>query len=882
MKLSGCLLFLTPLLLASSFLPPPVHANRPLVLVRDQEAQSTVVLGDDRLLQRTSRLATMDRTNRTRSYPVPLLTVAAEYLAETLNEMAGIHDSNAEVKVVSTIEEASTPVRILLGGAAIEEYNLYEEAEAIPYMGFVYRTEGNDLLIYGSSVKGTANGIYSFLQDQLGVRWFGPGQLFTVVPERETIEINPVESMEAPDFTGRFSALGLYTHPVGEWKHHMRLAETIHFGAVPFYNHSHNFRQMFPPSEYEDRPELYALRGGRRHMGPGAFGLCYSNPDVVEIATEAAKEYFRGGDHRHSFSLGIHDGAAFCECEECAKLQPERTFRGARVASDMYFHFVNEVARRVGEEFPDRYLGLIAYNDVTAPPLGEVEPNVFAVIVSDVSEYYDPAFREMDMENVRAWQEKDIYLGMYYYTGLAKLVPGYFPRMLGEVLQDRKDRNFVAMYTEAHPGWPWTGPMHYVQARLWWDADLDVDELLTDYFETLYGPAAPYMQELFDLFEEIHTRPRTGGFLYEHYNFAQFRPYTGEDLARMRELIAGAHGAIEELSIGRGGRENLESQRLAYVTDGLRVFLEMLEGVVLARDLEELDLDQGFVRVDDVEVMEILWQIDRINQLLDNHIQTYREAIITDTTHSNRFLNDTATPVRNLWNRYLTEATGTTLAALYRNRNLFGSRAAAAMQERIEQFISDPAARALFMVETGQAELGPNLATVNPGFEEVDMDGVPLEWSLTSERDRDEGYVFDTVEHDQVTREFGRYSGRMRGITRRGYYLTAARGIEGGQPYLIEVDAKLLLPGDRRDLLSGEVYLRVEWSGRVDGSVQVIRGEHRYEQRLQEVNEWERLRVAAIAPEGANTARVFLRVENQRGEEEAWFDNLSVRMINMP
>lgn len=879
-KSTACL---TALLILWS-LPSPADAQEPLVLVRDQEAQATVVRGDDAQLLRTSRLVTMtNRIRRTHSYPVPLLTEAANYLAETLNEMAGITDADEEVKVVSTIAEAQTPVRILLGGAAIEEYDLHEEAAEIPYMGFVYRTEGNDLLIFGSSVKGTANGIYSFLQDQLGVRWFGPGELFTVVPERETIEVNRVESVEAPDFTGRFSAIGLYTHPVGAWKHRMRLAETFHDGAVPFYYHSHNFRGMFPPSEFEDRPELYAMRGGRRHMGPGAFGLCYSNPEVVEIATEAAKEYFRGGEHRHSFSLGIHDGAAYCECEECAKLQPERTFRNARVASDMYFHFVNEVARRVAEEFPDRRLGLIAYNDVTAPPLGDIEPNVFAVMVSDVSEYFDPAFREQDMEIVKAWQEKGIDMGMYYYTGLAKLVPAYFPRMLGEQLQDRKDRGYVVLYTEAHPGWPWTGPMHYVQARLWWDADLDVDELLTDYFQTLYGPAAPYMQELFDLFEEIHTRPRTGGFLFEHYNFAQFRAYTGEDLERMQELIAGAHGAIEELSIGRGGRENLESQRLAYVTDGLRVFLDMLEGVVLARELEELDLDEISGELSELQTLQILLKIDRINQLLDSHIQTYREAIINDPTHSNRFHNDTATPVRTYWNRHLSRVAIETLIALqnaWDDEDEQINPELSDLQSRIlENYLQDDLLNeALYKLGTGEWRLGDENLVRNPGFEETGSDQPEYEehlgwqpsgayqWAFWQSASQD---GFGQFTRSETMSRSGEASGQADGVG-RGSFIGVAPNVRPGQLYFFECFVKNMTePED-----GTHVSVILDW---LDQDDQWLR--ERTRRQVGEFGQWTRVDWVVQSPVEAATAVIILTINGLPPDKSIFIDDVQLREI---
>lgn len=836
-----------------------------VVLLQDGRASSTIVLGENDGL---SGALVMGLDGRSSRLPEGNLGVAAQALADHLNEMAQIAEPSDQIRVVEDVREVRTPYRILLGSAAIEEYELHEEAATLPYWSYIYRTEGDDLLIFGSSTKGAANGVYGFMQDELGVRWFGPGDLFRILPAVETIRVAHLDHREDPDFTGRFSMSHLFDQPQGVWANRMRVAEPGRGEALPYYFRPHTLKNILPVEEFGDRPELYNLRGGRRFVDPSRFGLCYSNPEVVEITVDHILDYFRGGDHRHTFSLGMNDYIAYCECEECAKLQPERNYMGAKVASDMWWHYVNEVARPVRAEFPDRYIGTGASKDITVPPLAEVEDNVFVVLLNDVSEFYDADFRAREHELLDMWEEKGNKMGMYYYTGLAKLVPAYFPRMLADELKDRKGRGYVVMYTEAHPGWPWTGPMHYVQARLWWDVGLDPDQLLGEYFTLLYGPAAPYMSDLYELFEEIHLRPRSGGVRHEHYNFAQFRPYTAEDLERMRELIDGAHGSLEVLSVGRGARENVESQRLAYVTGGLRLFLEMLEGVVLARELDQFEVD-----AENLQAMEALRKVERINELLTRHIRVYREAIISDSTHSSRFLHDTVAPVRNSWNRYLSTTQGQALAKLNAVRDQLGPRTAGMLDRQIEVHTEDPGRRIGFLLETGQVEFGDNLAR-NPGFEEIDEEGIPANWGRTPPRARGDGYVIDTVEHSRPDPRFGERSGRMKGITENAYYLNGVRRIEPGQPYLFEVDMKMNVPHELIDLFEGEAYMRVDWRGAEAG---VIRGEHQFEVHLDAVNEWVTLRTAAIAPEGAEQARVFLRAGHLRGEEEVWFDNLSVR-----
>lgn len=844
-----------------------------IILVEDGRATSTIVVGED---DGFSGALAMGLDGGSQRLPQGNLGVAAQALADQLSEMARIGDPRWQIRVVEEIGAARTPYRILLGSAAIEEYGLHEEAATLSYWSYIYRTEGNDLLIFGSSSKGAANGVYGFLQDELGVRWFGPGELFRILPEDETIRVADLDHREDPDFTGRFSMSHLLDQPQGIWANRMRVAEPGRGEALPFYFRPHTLGSIFPVEEYGDRPELYAIKNGQRLLDPNRFGLCYSNPEVVELTVDYIRDYFKEGGHRHTFPLGMNDSLAFCECEECTKIQPERYFRGLRVASDMWWHYVNEVARRVGAEFPDRYIGTGASKDIVLPPLGDTEENVFVVLLNDVSEFYDPEFRDQEEEFVSAWAEKDSKLGMYYYTGLAKLVPAYFPRTLAGVLKERKDQNFVVLYTEAHPGWPWTGPMHYVQARLWWDIDLDPDQLLEEYFTLLYGPAAPYMSRLFDLFEEIHMRERpSGGVLYEHYNFAQFRPYTAEDLAEMRELIAAAHGALAELSIGRSGRENMESQRLAYVTSGLRLFEEMLEGVVLARELNEMEITN-----DDEAVLEALWQVERLNELVGRHEQVYREAIITDLTHSNRFLNDTATPVRNGWKRFLSEGATRVLVELHGRRQNLSPRMAGRIEEMIANHTRDPYRRALFMIQSGTASLGGNLVP-NPDFEESEglhpevpdrFNWTPLEadhwlsWQMVPGQ--------GTIGLSSARPTTGTRSAVLEGIG-SGCLVAWIPNVRDGEMFYVAADA--FIDAGRDDRTVARVILR--WQ---DADLRWITGtDARIQQETQTLDEWVRLEAITEPPENAAVAVILLYVDDLQEGGSVYFDNVSLRTVQI-
>src|SRR5690606_23512664 len=83
----------------------------------------------------------------------------------------------------------------------------------------------------GGFSRGTANGVYTFLEKQLDVRWLFPGDLGRDVPSKSTFTLEPLDVTETPQFN--FRVLGVRGND--EWQDHLKLgySSRIHF--------THNF-----------------------------------------------------------------------------------------------------------------------------------------------------------------------------------------------------------------------------------------------------------------------------------------------------------------------------------------------------------------------------------------------------------------------------------------------------------------------------------------------------------------------------------------------------------------------------------------------------------------------------------------------------------------
>lgn len=413
--------------------------------------------------------------------------------------------------------------------------------------GFVVKTpDSRNLILAGRKPWGTQFAVFEFLERCLGVRWFFPGEDGEVIPARESIEIGPINLAEEPAFLSRqFSGLR------GEgalWMKHNKM-------RVRFSFH-HNLNHILKPSVYaKTHPEFFPIKDGKRFIPPDdnthAWQPCFTAKGSVEEAVKVISDYFAAHPDEMSFSLGVNDSGGHCECDACkAKDTPDKKFLGLyRDVSDAYFEWANAVVEGVSRTYPDKVFGCLAYSNVGNPPERvKVNAQIVPYITYDRMMYYDLERKSANEEVIRSWRRACPSIGLYdYIYGWPYLIPRYYPHLMAEYWRFAKEVGVKGMYAEAYPNWG-EGPKLYVAAKLLWDPGLDVDRLLSDYFDKCYGAAGGEMRQYFDLWEEIwHDRvPKTEWFKSCQGQYLAF--YTCEyldvvtegDVSKARSLIDSA------------------------------------------------------------------------------------------------------------------------------------------------------------------------------------------------------------------------------------------------------------------------------------------------------------------------------------------------------
>jgi hypothetical protein len=403
--------------------------------------------------------------------------------------------------------------------------------------------------------------VASFIENNLGVRWFAPGELWTYIPRGTpgelTVDVKSVVSV--PGTSPRIWSGHAWTD---DWKTWDLRNKAVESEVVHRRNMQNNMYRIFPPSKYaKTHPEYYPLINGKRWIPENDkashWWPCIGNPDVLRLTVEYANHYFDTHPDEDSFSLGMDDISHVCKCDKCLAMAPD--------LPDRYYMFINEVAKEVRKTHPNRYIGLLIYDIVRPLPkqVKKLEPNVFGYMTATCFQWWWPQRKQEVQMLTREWAKRCQHLSRYDYYGMGTITPRFAPHFMAEELKLDDSLGFEGMYTEVYTFLPDTAPMIWALAKMQWDHSLDVDPLLNEFYQKMYGSAAGTMKQYFDLLEKSWdtARPgRTHGWVHRNI-LAQAQAMSVPDLDAAMALVT---KALDE------ARDPKVRQRIEINREGLR------------------------------------------------------------------------------------------------------------------------------------------------------------------------------------------------------------------------------------------------------------------------------------------------------------------------
>ncbi len=370
---------------------------------------------------------------------------------------------------------------------------------------------------------GTANTVYSFLQEQLGVRWLWPGEEDVV--RRERIVIALMERRHHPQIRARGGMLVKTSlgdnKETGEelWARFQR----VQLDSMDMSG-GHGFGDWWEKYGAQ-HPEYFAAApdGTRKAVAsnPRNTKLCQSNPAVWKQWLDDTTELVKSNPLLRVINVSPNDGytSGHCTCANCLAWdhpggeKVEWTFGGGvkfqgMSQTDRDVRFANTLARMLEENFPDRelFVQLNAYGLARNPPIG-IAPDD-KVIISSVANFHmrSPGERKLPMQQHAGWAAKAKHLmwrpNLGSPAGLSWGMPDVAMTQAGEDFRFAADKHCLGLYFDLFwLHWATQGPHYYTLAHLAWNPRTDVAALMDDYYRRGFGPAAADVKAYWQLLE---------------------------------------------------------------------------------------------------------------------------------------------------------------------------------------------------------------------------------------------------------------------------------------------------------------------------------------------------------------------------------------------
>jgi hypothetical protein len=431
---------------------------------------------------------------------------------------------------------------------------------------YAIRLRGDDVYFAANYPTPTAFAVYSFLQNNLGVRWFAPGEDWEWVPRSTpgALKVDAKSVVKTPDFSPRVWSSHGWTP---DWVAWQQRNKTIASERLVRRNFQNNMYRVFPPSKYaKTHPEYYPLVNGKRWIPDSDdyryWWPCIGNPDVQRITVEYIRQWFKDHPDQDSFSLGMDDIAYMCSDDLCRAMDAHPDDYEKRKFSDRFYKFINIIAKEVKKTNPDKYIGTLVYNIARELPedVMKMEDNVFGFITQNVATWHNPEIKKADITLTREWAKRMKHLSRYDYFGMGTFAPRIYPHAIDEAIKLDHSLGFDGMYVEMYTFLPHTAPMIWTFAQQQWDASQNVDTLLNEFYAKMYPSTTQLMKSYFDLMEKSWNTAREGHVGWVHRNIiGQATSISAEDARRGLEILdkayAQAKTPIEKrrIDVSRGG-----------------------------------------------------------------------------------------------------------------------------------------------------------------------------------------------------------------------------------------------------------------------------------------------------------------------------------------
>ncbi|MBO4229833.1 MAG: DUF4838 domain-containing protein [Clostridia bacterium] len=419
--------------------------------------------------------------------------------------------------------------------------------------GFSIRLADSRVYVIGNTSRGTLNGVYDWIEENLGVLWIRAdesyGTLYDPMPE-VTAKVADYREKSPFEYRG-WNLIGMpwymdYPYPEVMLSRNKLNTECSPYDTarldsigVRLFPFTHNIKNLVLTSPLYDpnNTEYWDTDSKGVRNGPDtSVQINWWSEDAVQAVAASLIEQAKQSAYRYVF-IGEEDSKAGVVRPE--DTEPFEYAPGQFIApeednylSTVVMTFYNRVARIIKEELPDVKLGVFAYKVMLKTPACAPDDNVlivFAPLDEDMATplcSYDIKTKKgittkvrSYCDYIRSWSELATDVDIYNYYGCCRAAAYYERPIWDRIQQDFRDYVTLGITGVTSEGttdfnaydawvpepvgcirfWDMNALTYWLYSRLAWNPDEDVNALIHLFCEKAYKDAAPMMEHYYEL-----------------------------------------------------------------------------------------------------------------------------------------------------------------------------------------------------------------------------------------------------------------------------------------------------------------------------------------------------------------------------------------------
>lgn len=494
-----------------------------------------------------SALSVSEQLNTT-EYPIDILTIFSKAISDftiihadapsetilfAVNDLCSYIEKAAGTRLAVSDDTISFDDEIVVGITDRDTDSVIAKRAELGEEGYIIYSEDGRLYITGNTERGTLYGVYSFLEDYLGCRFYTKD--YEVIKENHKVDIPAsIDHSFVPVFEFRdsfwydtFDSLFSAKNKINN-NNSGRLDN--YGGGISYAGRSVH--------TLGDLAEMAGPTTGRQP--------CLSDESVYDTVIKNVRLWLEAHPKASIISVSQNDSMPDqlgCQCDDCKAFN-------ARHGSEMatLLAFVNRVANDIKIDYPNVKVDTLAYFYTHALPNDIVPEDNVIIRICPIKSCYSHPFSECDsseefVSDLKAWSEvcETLYVWDYNTNFTVYNAPVPNLKVLWQNYQFMRDNNVVGIFEQGNyqsTNGEFCELRAYLVTKLLWDPDMTEEQYynyMDDFLEGYYGAGWRSIREFIDTTSE---RAASIGHMYIYQSPKEYLKYNSGAKTEMEQMIA--------------------------------------------------------------------------------------------------------------------------------------------------------------------------------------------------------------------------------------------------------------------------------------------------------------------------------------------------------